>query len=601
MPNKELIHSLRIDGVQLRAIKEGEPENTDKVVTLTFASENLQDVTNTGYKEVLHIDEESVLTRRSEEGLPFRKEHERGTQFGIVENIRIVVKDGIKMLEGDARFSRSQLGQEMYQDIVDGIRKMVSVGYRFIDGFIDDLGILHISKWLPFEVSITEDPVDDSVGFYRSINENFTNIYNQFKGATMPEENAVQTQTAEVPITQTRSYDDERERTLKITEIGKALNLNPTVIFDSIQNNVSVDNFRSIALDSNNVVKPVSQIGLSGKEQRDYSLFRAVMAAATNDWSKAGLEKEASDAVSQILGKQARSFYVPQDILKNVQRRAIGENIMSTGQHVAGGINTELRGDAFIDVLRDKMVLPQLGAKKLTNLKGLINIPVKTDSSVGTWIEEGADVPVDNFKISQKALSPKTISAYVEYTRQAVNLSNPNLEMLAFDDLANALALPADLAGFSGTGLNYQPKGIINTVGVTGVDGANFDYAKAIDMIAAVEQANALGQNMFWVSNATLKGKLKQTPIVAEYPSFLMKEDNTMCGYQHKVKTGLPDGTLIFGDFSQLVMAEFGVLDIFVNDKISPAGNIRIYGFYMLDFLVRYTNAFIYSDDVTFA
>ena len=86
---------------------------------------------------------------------------------------------------------------------------------------------------------------------------------------------------------------------------------------------------------------------------------------------------------------------------------------------------------------------------------------------------------------------------------------------------------------------------------------------------------------MNWVGNATLKGKLKQIPLASNYPAYLLDKDNMMAGYPYKVKTKLPLNTLIFGDFSQLLMGEFGVLDILVNDKISPAANIRIYGFYI--------------------
>jgi len=603
MPTKnDLVHRLKIDNIQVRAVHE---ENEEKVITLTFASENLQSgLTNTGYKEVLHIDEDSIITDRMKDGLPFRHEHVKGTQFGIVENIRIVTKNGVKMLEGDARFSRSKMGQDMYMDIADGIRKNVSIGYYFQDGYIDDLGILHVSKYVPFEISITEEPIDISVGFYRSVQDNYTNIYNHIKGVKMPEETPTNEKTTTPPVdvkhVQTRSFDDERERTLKITEIGKTLNIKPEFIFDAIQNGSSVEQFRSIALNPTNISAPtpVAQLGLSDKEKKQYSFFRAINASITNNWDKAGFEKEVSDEVAKSLGKQARSFFVPNDILNSVQKRALGANTLSSGQHITGMMNSTLMGEAFIDVLRDKMLLPQLGSPKLSNLKSIINIPAKTESSTGTWIAEGDDIPDSKFKVSQKTLSPKIIAGYIEYTRTAVQLSNPAVEALAYDDLASALALPADLAAFAGTGANNQPFGIIHTADIPSVDGSELDYGKVLDMVAQVEQANALSDNMFWVSNAILKGKLKQIPLVPNYPSFLMKEDNTMCGYKHKVKTGLDNNTLIFGDFSQILMGEFGVLDIWVNDKISSAGSIRIYGFYSLDYLIRHKNAFVFSDDV---
>jgi len=45
------------------------------------------------------------------------------------------------------------------------------------------------------------------------------------------------------------------------------------------------------------------EVGLSNKDNRDYSITKAVKAMVTGNWSGAELEKEASDEIARKTGK----------------------------------------------------------------------------------------------------------------------------------------------------------------------------------------------------------------------------------------------------------------------------------------------------------
>lgn len=53
-------------------------------------------------------------------------DHDPRKQIGVVENVSI---DDDKILRADVRLGKSALASEVFDDIVDGIRQNISVGY----------------------------------------------------------------------------------------------------------------------------------------------------------------------------------------------------------------------------------------------------------------------------------------------------------------------------------------------------------------------------------------------------------------------------------------------------------------------------------------
>jgi hypothetical protein len=71
-------------------------------------------------------------------------------------------------------------------------------------------------------------------------------------------------------------------------------------------------------------------------------------------------------------------------------------------------------------------------------------------------------------------------------------------------------------------------------------------------------------------------------------------------GYRAMASNNVPSGYLIFGDFSQMVMAEWGVLEVDVNPYANfAAGIIGVRAMYSVDFAVRVPGAFSIASSVT--
>lgn len=125
------------------------------------------------FYEVLDHAEKSIDLSYSGDGLPFIAGHrawDADSQHGIVENVRVEKK----VLRGDIRMSRAARSQEIKQDLFDGIRKKVSVGYILGDDYEetkskdDEYPTRRYRSWMPIEVSTVPVPADYDVGVGRS-------------------------------------------------------------------------------------------------------------------------------------------------------------------------------------------------------------------------------------------------------------------------------------------------------------------------------------------------------------------------------------------------------------------------------------------------
>ena len=137
--------------------------------TLEFSAASSAPVSRYDGAESLSMDRASVDLTRLSSAAPLLLGHDQTKQIGVVE--RAWLEDG--KLKIRAKFSRSALGEEIMQDVADGIRQNVSVGYivnsrettRGTKGQPDSYTV---TQWMPTEVSLVPIPADNSVGVGRS-------------------------------------------------------------------------------------------------------------------------------------------------------------------------------------------------------------------------------------------------------------------------------------------------------------------------------------------------------------------------------------------------------------------------------------------------
>lgn len=545
-------------------------DQSARTVELAFSSEI--EVERWYGIEILDHDPASVRLDRLRDGGALLVDHDWTDQVGVVESVSI---DADRRGRAVVRFGRSARADEIFNDIVDGIRKHVSVGYRVLAAKLTETrdewqDVYRITDWEPYEISIVSVPADNSVGVGRTLdtpheeqraekpntaqsdktasedkrnmkimvlrdasgnlvraevdeNNNIVNVLETLESAGEGVRNA-----------EKRGREAEQSRVRSITEMGEKYNARDLAL-KAISEGTSAEEFQRSLLDHLNKPKdptqpsggsrsgtkplaemPSSVIGMDEKDIRRYSVFNVIRALANpNDASAqraAAFEIECSNVAQQQYGRSAKGILIPDDVLRAFN--AGGAPNTPTGAQTGSNlVGTDFMAGSFIDLLRPRTTIMRL-ARTMGGLVGNVEIPKQTGGATAYWIGEGDDANETTPTIGQLGLSPKTVAAYTDITRRLLMQSTPDAEAIVRGDLVAAIAQAIDYAGYYGTGTSNQPLGLANYTGINAVDfaAANPTYAELVQMETEIAADNADVNSMAYVINARMRGYAKTTP-----------------------------------------------------------------------------------------
>lgn len=343
-------------------------------------------------------------------------------------------------------------------------------------------------------------------------------------------------------------------------------------------------------------------IGMSDEEVERYSLVRAVRAAANLiPWSEARLEQEASRATAERLGIQPEGFFVPHDWVERQGRRQFGElretRDLMAGIPSAGGYTVEeVLGSSFIELLRNRMVVRQAGATVLTGLQGDLAIPKQTGGATAYWVGEGGAPTESQQQVGQVALTPKTVGAYTDFSRRLILQSTLDVEAFVRSDLASVLQLAVDLAALHGTGAANEPLGVANVTGIGAPGTGAASLALVVDLETEVAVDNADVGRLAYITNATVRGTLKQTDIGTDTGMMIwntMAGNTPVNGYPAWVTNQVTGTNIFFGNWADLILGFWSGMDVLVDPYThSTSGTIRVVALQDVDVAVRHPESF---------
>jgi len=520
---------------------------------------------------------------------PLLLDHDMERQIGVIESVEL---SDDRKLRAKVRFGRSALAQEVFQDVVDGIRGNISVGYRVNKMERANKDEYHVRSWSPLEVSVVSIPADPTVGVGRSA------------AAPEPKLTVEPSIKKEVKMTDEVNLDAVRADAAKeaarnaseILALGARHNKSD-LAHEAIREGKSIAEFRGIVLEAIGNAKPLEndEIGLSKKEVRSFSFQRAIASLMSPGDRKlrelAAFEFEASEAAGKRYGVTPQGVMVPTDVL----RRDI--NTSDDNEIVA----TNLLAGSFIDVLRNASSVMQAGARMMPGLVGNVAIPKKATASTAAWIStEGGASSESEPTFAQVTLAPKTVGAYTDMTRQAILQSTPAIEALIRDDLTQALALAIDKAGLEGSGASGQPTGILNTAGVnkpSAFAAAVPTFAEMVALETALAEDNALMGSLAYITDAATYGGLKTKSKDSGSGMFVL-EGGEANGYRVIRSQQATAGNVYFGNFADLLIGMWGGLDLTVDPyTASTSGTVRIVALQSVDVAVRHAVSFAYNND----
>lgn len=570
------------------------------------------------FNEVLDHSPESVRMERLESGAALLVGHNTDDQVGVIEKSEIGNDRKGRAL---VRFGKSARAEEIFQDVLDGIRRNVSVGYVIhemteeeTEGEGDEeIKTYRAFDWEPYEVSIVPVAADISVGVGRKQSapmNHETKISTLTKGDNMAEkkDKTITTNETPVAVVETPPVDHARElekirkteavRVQEIRAIGKAHGVDD-LADQYINSGADVNEFRKAVLESRYNAKPVetsAEIGMSPKDLKRYSLLSAIRKAAEGPTAWDGIEREASEAVAKLTKRTPKGFFIPEDVLGE-RRRDLSAGVATEGGYTVG---TQVLASNMIELLRNKMVLAGLGARPLTGLVGNIAIPKVSGGGTAYWLAETATVTKSSQAFGQLALIAKRLSGDTAYSKELVMQSSISVENFVREDLMRVLAIEKDRAGITGLGAAGEPLGLMNETGIGAVTfGGAATWAKVVEFETDVAAANAELGSLAYLTDAAVRGKWKTVVKESGQAVYLWGDGpNPVNGYRAEVSQQVPGNKVIFGNFNDLIIADWAGLDVVVDPySLKKSGQIEITITQWTDIGVRHAASFSVSTD----
>lgn len=642
-------------GTRAEGDEAGPIDTEARTAEVAFASET-EEVERWYGIEVLVCTPEAVDLSLLQNAAPVLDSHDRWDQVGVVDEARV---DADHIARAVLRYSRVGKGADYFQDIVDRIRTKISVGYEVLEmKLVEEREggpeVYHVTRWRPYEISNVSVPADDAVGVGRSAatrepapnnpEESDSNAGGEGRSAdpvvsdspatpepvTEPETREAIVMTEEekkaaAKAARQQGSADESQRVADILDTAEAYNAAPELVRTMLRDTSKTKHDLAEALlaaraEERGTQAESPEIGMSDKEVRQFSflkMFRAMAFPESTQFRKdAAFEFECSlAAADKHKGERKGDQMIPHDVLvvgramdagtlraAGFNTRALSATLADTGNALVG---TQHLAASFIDLLRNRMVLAGLGAMTLTGLNGNLAIPRQVGGASMYWLDpENNDIPAEGLpSFDQVALTPKNAAAFTELTRQLLLQSSPDAENLVRMDLAKQMALGLDKAAMYGSGIDGQPRGIINMTGINTVDfaGVNPTFAEVVQMETEVALDNADEGNAAYAMGAGLRGYFKTTEkFTGSNGATIWEPGNQVNGYGAVVSNQVEAADLLFGNFSDVIIGMWGGLDMLVNPYSGDkAGTVRITAHQSCDTAGRHPESFCHGKQFT--
>lgn len=316
---------------------------------------------------------------------------------------------------------------------------------------------------------------------------------------------------------------------------------------------------------------------LERKAGRKFSITKFLRELA-NGKGLTEIEKDVAEMGAEEyrrLGLSQQGVVLPSAFL----RASSGQNYTTAAD---GGNLVETAATRYMDALKERLVVKQLGATVISDLIGTVPF-VGAGSFTGAWGAEGAQAQKEKIAFSKVSLTPHRNWIAAAVSKDLLRQTSLDVDRLIMDRILDRHAELIDQAAFAGSGSNGQPTGILNTTGIGsvagGTNGAAVSWANMVALETAINAANANRGRMAYATNAKVMGALKTTEKAQGTARFLCEDGKNVNGYpiewSNLVPSTLTKGTgtglsaVIFGNWQDLVVAQWGGIDIVVDPYTS--------------------------------
>jgi HK97 family phage major capsid protein/HK97 family phage prohead protease len=635
-------------GRQARDLQAGDLQITKRAagdggaVQLSFSASSEAPVERWYGTEILSHDPKAVdMVRVAGGAAPLLFNHDPNDPIGMID--AATLRGG--RLYVDAHLFATERAAEIAAMVEGGLRN-VSIGYQ-VDQMTEETKsqTYTATRWTPLEVSIVAVPADTTVGIGRSAEPDARPVRvlrvgpaaeptptptpvtePAARAAAQPKElNLSQTPNAAAgtnadntthPGPRLTAQDAENQRREAIRALAEANKIDGRVEQGWIENGSSMVEVAREILDVQvqrqaGAKHTAAALGLTSKDTQRYSLFKAIRAMYygardSRVLQDAAFEIECSREVAKKLGRsETMNFLVPAEVLTRPLGAEAGRTMTTTPGN-KGGYMVNVENMGFIDILRNRSVAMNMGARTLPGLVGNVSFARQTGKPSVTWQGgEGTSITAADQTLGLLSMTPKTAIAITDVSEQLLRQATPSAEAFVMADLAAVIAIDGvDNAVINGTG-GSQPLGIKNTTGITtGQDASSLTYAKALAFPGAAAAANAILGNPGFVTNSAgaIVAMQRQRFTSTDTPIWQGNMmDGQLVGFRAMSSEQAASGNLIFGSWDQVVIGEWGVLELSMDNGGTRfnQGLVGIRAMWMVDVLLRYPQAFVVGTNLS--
>ncbi|HEA3502540.1 TPA: phage major capsid protein [Escherichia coli] len=360
-----------------------------------------------------------------------------------------------------------------------------------------------------------------------------------------------------------RSEEDEEE----IRAIARELNINDEELERALAvKDMTPEAFRTKALNNiTNVQRNNEQINKEQIMEKTFDLNNVIRSLVDGDVLGANEAEYSAMAAGAAMqrGRAARggSVFVPAAAL-----RAASEG--NTKATLTAVTDEKLLTESYVEMLLPQSVLGRLGVTVLSGLNSPIAVPKMTASSVEAFgfVDENGSAPESKASFENVKMAPKTFAGGNPISRQSLK-TVPNIATLITDHINKSVRIKLEQLILSDKDNERGPKGLVKQL----VDGgrvtkkAAFSYKDFLKEIAALTDAGVPAQSIkFAMSGATaaeLESTLKDNGV-----SGYIIENGKLAGYDVVTSGVIPADHIVLGDFSGIMIGEWGGLELDMDD-----------------------------------
>lgn len=354
-----------------------------------------------------------------------------------------------------------------------------------------------------------------------------------------------------------------------------------------------------------------SRFYINSKELAEFNLGRAIRAHMdpVRYGNEAALERRITTrALQSGAARRGIGLFVPFAVLQ----RDLVVGTANSGGHLVGSRISDAAA-----WLRPTSACAAAGATFLSNLNETLSLPRFSDGIAAGVVGESVVGQEGSPSFEAVSLSPKTIVAYVDYSRRLGLQANEDISAMLSADLASAVGEVVDRMAINGSGTADEPLGILNTpdIGSVAIDvnGGPATWSKIVDLEYEVSNKNAAIGAMGYVTTPKVQKQLKKTetftgagvPIWGHNPT----GDNiggVPAWASNNVPGDLVKGSnndcsaLIYGNWADLIVGVWGggvevLVDKYTNGTV---GGTRLVVYIDIDVGVRRPGSFAAMKDI---